>query len=291
MNIILQINGGMGKSIFATAVCKAIKRQYPDSRLIVVTGYPDVFLNLNYVDMAFNHGQEAYFYEKYIQNQEVKVFANEPYLVSEHIMQQEHVIESWCRLCGVAYNGEKPEVYISEREMTYFSAKYESQKPIMVIQTNGGAQQQEFKYSWARDIPAFVVVAVIQEFSHRYNIYHIRRDDQMSYENTIPVHESYKGIATLIARSQKRLFMDSFCQHLAAALYLKSTVLWVGNSPKVFGYDIHDNILPNPERKKPDLRHAFLTKYNIAGALHEFPYDTETQIFNVDKVLESLHAQ
>ena len=281
----------MGKSIFATAVCKAIKRQYPDSKLIVVTGFPDVFLNLSYVDMAFNHGQEAYFYEKYIHNQEVKVFANEPYLVSEHIMQQEHIIESWCRLCGVAYNGEKPEVYISEREMTYFSAKYESQKPIMIIQTNGGAQQQEVKYSWARDIPSFVVVSVIQEFSHRYNIYHIRRDDQISYENTIAVHETYKGIATLIARSQKRLFMDSFCQHLAAALHLKSTVLWVGNSPKVFGYDIHDNILPNPETKKPDLRHAFLTKYNIAGALHEFPYDTETQIFNVDKVLESLHAQ
>lgn len=291
MNVILQINGGMGKSIFATAVCKAIKKHYPDSKLIVITGYPDVFLNLEYVDMAFNHGQESYFYEKYILNQDVKIFANEPYLITEHILQQEHVIESWCRLCGVPYNGEQPEVYISEREMTYFSAKYESQKPIMVIQTNGGAQQQEVKYSWARDIPAFVVVAVIQEFSHRYNIYQIRRDDQFGYENTTPVQDSYKGIATLIARSQKRLFMDSFCQHLAAALHLKSSVLWVGNSPKVFGYNIHDNILPNPETKKPDLRHAFYTKYNIAGALHEFPYTTETQIFNVDKVLESLHAQ
>lgn len=291
MNIVLQINGGMGKSIFGTAVCKAIKKQYPDSRLIVITGYPEVFLNLSYVDMAFAHGQETYFYEKYIENKEVKVFANEPYLVTEHIMGQEHIIESWCRLCGVPYNGEKPEVYLSEREMVYFSAKYESNKPIMVIQTNGGAQQQDVKYSWARDIPAFVTAAVIQEFSNKYNIYHVRRDDQFGYDNTIPVHESYKGIATLIARSQKRMFMDSFCQHLSAAMNLRSTVLWIGNSPRVFGYDIHDNISANPETVKPDLRNAFLTKYNISGALHEFPYKSETQIFNVDKVLESLHSQ
>jgi len=290
MNIIFQINGGMGKSIFATAVCKAIKRQYPDSKLIVISGYPDVFLNLDYVDLAFNHGQESYFYEKYIHNQEIKVFANEPYLVTEHIMQKEHVIETWCKMFGIQYNGELPEVSLTEREFQYYTNKYHSEKPIMVIQTNGGAQQQEVKYSWARDIPQFVVRSIIQEFSS-YNIYHIRRDDQIGYENTIPVQESYKGIGVLIARSQKRLFMDSFCQHLASALKLKSTVLWIGNSPKVFGYNVHDNILANPETVKPDLRNAFYTKYNIGGALHEFPYKTETEIFNIDKVLESLHAQ
>lgn len=291
MNIIFQINGGMGKSIFATAVCKAIKRQYPDSKLIVISGYPDVFLNLDYVDLAFNHGQESYFYEKYIHNQEIKVFANEPYLVTEHIMQKEHVIETWCKMFGIQYNGELPEVSLTERELQYYTNKYFSEKPIMVIQTNGGAQQQEVKYSWARDIPQFVVKSIIQEFGNSYNIYHIRRDDQIGYENTIPVHESYKGIGVLIARSQKRLFIDSFCQHLASALKLKSTVLWIGNSPKVFGYSVHDNILANPETVKPDLRNAFYTKYNIAGALHEFPYRTETEIFNIDKVLESLHAQ
>ena len=290
MNIILSIHGGMGKCIFATAVCKAIKRKYPDSKLIVVSGYSDVFLNMSYVDMAFNHGQEVYFFEKYIQGQDVKVFAQEPYLETQHIKQAEHIIETWCRLCDVPYNREQPEIYLTEREIQYFSNKYYSERPIMVIQTNGGGQQ-EIKYSWARDIPQFVVKSVIQEFSHKYNIYHIRREDQISYENTIPVHESYKGIAVLIANSQKRLFMDSFCQHLSASLHKKSTVLWIGNSPIVFGYPVHDNILANPETKKPDLRNALFGKYNIGGALHEFPYQTETEIFNIDRVLESLHAQ
>jgi len=290
MNIIFSVQGGMGKSVFATAVCKAIKKKYLNSKIIVLTGYPEVFMNLPYVDLALNHGQESYFYEKYIQGQEYLIFANEPYLVTEHIQQKEHIIQSWCRLCNVDYDGEMPEVDITEREFKFFSNKYYSDKPIMVIQTNGGGQQ-DIKYSWARDIPSTVVNAVIEEFASKYNIYHIRRDDQIAYNNTIHINDTYKAIATLISRSSKRLFMDSFCQHLASAMRLKSSVLWIANSPKVFGYDIHDNILCNPETKKPDLRNAFLGKYNIGGALHEFPFFTESEIFNIDKVLESLHAQ
>jgi hypothetical protein len=44
MKIIFQIDGGIGKSIAGTAVCKAIKAQYPKDKLYVITGYPEVFL-------------------------------------------------------------------------------------------------------------------------------------------------------------------------------------------------------------------------------------------------------
>ena len=291
MNIIFSISGGMGKSIMATAVCKAIKKQYPDSFLIVVTGHPDVFLNVPYVDMSFAHHQESYFYQKYVEGQDdVLVFANEPYVHTEHILKKEHTIATWCRMNNIIYNGEMPEAFLTEREFKFYSNKYASDKPIMAIQTNGGGQQ-DLKYSWARDMPSCVVEAIIDEFSHIYNIFHIRREDQIAYRNTIPIHDSYKGIATILAISQKRLLIDSFCQHLSAALNLKSTVLWIANSPKLFGYDLHDNILSNPETKKPDLRNAFLSKYNIVGALHEFPYNKETEIFNIDNVIESLKSR
>jgi hypothetical protein len=75
MNIIFQISGGIGKSILSTAVCKAIKKKYPNDKLIVVSGYPDVFTNSKDVDMSFGFGQEGYFYTKYIENQDVKVMA------------------------------------------------------------------------------------------------------------------------------------------------------------------------------------------------------------------------
>ena len=80
MNIIFTINGGLGKSVAATAVCKAIKNNYPDSKLIVISGYPEVFQNNKVVDFAYAFGQEQYFYTKYIQGQEVK------YLLTSHIL-------------------------------------------------------------------------------------------------------------------------------------------------------------------------------------------------------------
>jgi len=141
-NIIFSISGGIGKSITATAVCKAIKKKYPSDKLIVLTGYPEVFSNSKDVDMAFGFGQEAYFYSKYIENQDLIIMANEPYNVTEHILCKEHLIETWCKMFDVPYDGEQPEVIINERERTFFKQKYYSDKPIMLIQTNGGAAGQ-----------------------------------------------------------------------------------------------------------------------------------------------------
>jgi ADP-heptose:LPS heptosyltransferase len=67
MKIIFQINGGIGKSIAATAVCKAIKKQYPKDELIVLTGYPDVFVKNPNVNRVLS-GHVNYFYQDYPQN-------------------------------------------------------------------------------------------------------------------------------------------------------------------------------------------------------------------------------
>lgn len=289
MNIIFSISGGLGKSILATAVCQAIKKKYIEDRLIVVTGYPEAFQNLPYVYMAVRHNED-YFFEKFVENQEVKFFATEPYMITEHILRKEHLIETWCKMYDVPYNGELPEVPLNEREVTFFSHKYRFEKPTMILQTNGGGGH-EIKYSWARDMPMSVAKVIVEQYRHQYDILHIRREDQFPLEHTIHIQDGYKQIAFLIATSSKRVLIDSFCQHMAAGLRKASTVLWIVNTPKVFGYEIHDNILSNPETIKPDLRNASFGKYNIVGALHEFPYETETQIFNIDKILSSIDSQ
>ena len=45
MNVIFQIDGGLGKSIMATAMTKVLRKRYKNAHIIVVTAYPDVFLN------------------------------------------------------------------------------------------------------------------------------------------------------------------------------------------------------------------------------------------------------
>lgn len=288
MDIIFNINGGIGKCIAATAVCEAIKKKYPTSKLVVVSAYPEVFITNPHVNRSLMINSLSYFYSDYIEGKDILVFSQDPYLETAFIKQEEHLIKTWCEMFDVPYNGESPKIYLTEEEINNFSKKYVSDKPILLLQSNGGAHMQQNPYSWARDIPEVIVKSVIKEFSSKYLIAHVRRDNQPAYDNTTPVIDNFRSIAVLFMMSHKRLLMDSFGQHLAAALNLPSTVLWIANKPQVFGYEIHDNIIANPETKVGDLRSSFLQKYDITGDLLQFPYNNQNEIFDVKSVLESL---
>jgi len=218
------------------------------------------------------------------------ILAHDPYLETLHIKQEEHLIETWCKLFKIPYNGEQPKIYLTDRERKFFSNKYVSDKPILLLQTNGGVPN-DIKYSWARDIPSKNIQEVINEFKDEYNIVHIKREDQFGFENTTPVTDSFRALAVLIENSDKRLFMDSFAQHTAASVNKSSTVCWIVNKPNVFGYEIHDNILSNPFTIKPELRNSYMGKFNISGDLIEFPYNSENEIFNTKEIIESIKKQ
>lgn len=287
MNIIFQINGGIGKCVAATAVCEVIRNNYPDCKLIVISGYPDVFLNNPNVDRCYAFGQMTYFWEEYIDGKDVKVFAHDPYVETDFVYQKTHLIKIWCDMFGLKYNFEQPKIYLTQREIDFYGAKLQSDKPIFVLQTNGGADTN-IKYSWARDIPAELVAGVIARYRQDYNIVHVRREDQLPFDGTFHYSDNFRSIAVLIHKSHKRLFMDSFCQHTAAALEKTSTVLWIANKPEVFGYSLNQNLLANPETKKPELKASVYSKFNIGGDPLEFPYNNEREIFDLDKVINSL---
>jgi FkbM family methyltransferase len=288
MKIVFQIDGGIGKSIAATAVCKAIKVQYPNDELIVITGYPEVFLCNPYVDKTFHFHNLNYFYKDHIQGQEVKMMLHNPYLETDFITINGHLIKVWCDMFGIKYNGEQPELFINNRELNFFGNQFASQKPILLLQTNGGAKEQPNKYSWTRDLPMAVAQKIVYAFANEYNVLHIRREDQLQLQGTTPIQADFRALFVLIALSAKRLFIDSFAQHSAAALGKSSVVCWVGNTPVQFGYEIHTNIVANPPTIKPELRNSVFSKYNISGQPTEFPYNNEGEIFNVDQIIDLL---
>lgn len=291
MNVIFQINGGIGKCVMATAVCEGLKKKYPDANLIVVSGYPDVFINNPHVLKSLAFHQTAYFYRDFIQGHAFEVFAHDPYLTTGHIKQDEHLIQTWFKLFGLEYKGEKPRIYLNERELMYYRSKIQTDKPLIIMQTNGGAENQASKYSWARDIPAHVIMRVIEHFAPTHNILHIRRDDQPSFPNTFQLKDEFRAIAAILPLAEARLFMDSFAQHTAKAFDVPATVLWVANKPNVFGYDIHDNIESNPFTVEPDLRNSYLGRFNIQGDPLEFPYRNEDEIFAVEPIINSIAQQ
>lgn len=287
MNIVFQIDGGIGKCVVGTAICEVIKRQYPDSQLIVVCGYPDVFLNNPWVDKCYAFGEQKYFYEQYVMNQEIKIHAHNPYLEVKHIKREEHLLKTWATMFGYNYNGEYPQIYLTNREREFLSKKFVADRPIMVIQTNGGAMQNH-SYSWSRDLPLSVAQKVVNAYKDKYIICHIRREDQPALENTVPVHDNFRSLCVLLMMSERRLLIDSFAQHVCASLHLPSTVCWITNSEGVFGYDLHTNIRANEFTKKPELRDSYLDAFDITGNPLQFPYHSELEIFNAEEIIESL---
>lgn len=286
-NYVLNIDGGIGKCVAATAVCKSIRENNQDANIIVVSGYPEVFLNNPNVNKALQFGSITYFYDDYIKDKDFKLMVHNPYLETNYINKSKHLIEVWCDMNNLKYKGYKPEIFLNQREIDFFQKKYQSDKPIFVLQTNGGANEN-LKYSFARDLPSKVVLKIIEHFSPKYNIVHVRRENQIGYANTNPIHAGFREILALTLLSEKRLLIDSFLQHSCAALNLPSTVCWITNSPKSLGYELHDNIIANPFTKSAELRHSFYEAFDISGNPEQFPYNSEDEIFNVDDIIASL---
>jgi hypothetical protein len=274
----------------ATAVCEAIKKKHPKANLIVVSGYPDVFLNNPNVYRTYEFGRLSYFYEEFVEDKDFEVFSHDPYLTTSHIKQDEHLIKTWCEMFNVRYNGEKPQIFLTSREQKYFSSMFISEKPIFLIQANGGAPS-ELKYSWARDIPYDLVQEIIDEFKNDYTILNIAREDQAKYRDSQPIQATFRQLCVLISLSAKRLFIDSFAQHVAASFNLPSVVCWIANKPNVFGYEAHNNIVSNSFTIKPELRNSFLHKFNIQGDLMEFPYKSESEVFNKEDIISAIRGE
>lgn len=290
---IFHIEGGLGKHIASTAVARAIKKNHPDRELIVVCAYPEIFINLNFIYRVYKHGNTPYFYQEYIKDTDFLIFKHEPYFTTEHIKKELPLIENWCKLYNLEYSGEQPEVSFNFRQNQFNNNKWNRNKPILLLQTNGGPLDgQPFPYSWTRDMPQYIYKPIIDAFSDVYHIIQVCRDEYqaINHKNVEVVYErlTNMGMFGLVNSSHKRLLIDSSLQHIAKALDKKSTVLWIGTESKVFGYDTHINIkakLNDDTFKLPD---SYLFDYNFLGTLHECPILDQTSMFDVDEIIESL---
>lgn len=286
--IIFSIDGGLGKSIMATAVLKAIKKQYKKANIMVSTAYPDVFIDNPNLNKIITSSNNSGLYRDYIQKKEAKVFIGDPYSTSDYITESKHLIQIWCEMYGVEYNGEMPELFLSKAEKQYFEPFYKMDKPILAIQPNGGAINQPLKYSWVRDIPSPIIEQVIEKFKDDYAIVHIKREDQLMYANTIGALDNFRSIAILLTLSKKRLLIDSSAMHIATALNLPSVVAWIGTNPKVFGYDIHTNILANEFTKPLDLNHSYYLRLPLFEDISKIPYNDLKEVFDTSLIIEKL---
>ena len=288
--IIWHIQGGLGKNIAATALCNDLKQQYKDRKLIMVVSYPEAFLSNPVVDRVYALGQSPYFYQDYIEGKDIVLFRHEPYNQTAHVTKKQHLIHNWCDLLGIEYKNQQPVLFPNyPQRMT--TGIWQRPKPVMVIQTGGGPMQgQKFSYSWTRDMPIEVAQEIINKYSQQYHIIQVTRPDgyQLQGVERIDGVLSNMELFSLLVTSQKRVLIDSCLQHAAAALKLQSTVLWVGTSPTVFGYNSHKNIIAKLPKKANQLIGSYLFDYQFENNMHECPYMDVKDMFNIEEIFKSI---
>lgn len=288
---LFHVEGGLGKNVAATAVARCIKTNYPDRELIVVCSYPEVFLHLPFVHKVFRIGNTPYFFQEYIEGQKTLIFKHEPYFTADHIYERLPLIENWCKLYGLEYNGEKPELVITKRIRDFVSVRFQRQKPIMLMQTNGGMLQgQNVNYAWTRDMPRELAESVAAQFAPKYHILQVCRTQGNVLANAEGVFEPMSNLElfALLLLSEKRLLIDSCLQHAAVALDKPSTVLWIGSPKTVFGYKMHTNISANNPVYEPKLPDSYLFDYSFDGRIHDYPYMEDEKLFDIKDIIESL---
>lgn len=291
---IFSIQGGLGKVIASTAVAKCIKNNYPDRKLIVVCPYPDVYINLPFVDRVYKLGATSYFYQTYIENQDSLIFANEPYLTTTHIHKKLPLIQSWCLMYNLTYNEEQPEIIFNPLQKEISKGVWVKDKPVMVIHTNGGLISDNApQYLWARDMPFTVAEAIVKKYSKDYTIYQCTKKNSQKLEdvNVVEWNQNLRlstmEYLSILLHSEKRVLIDSCLQHAAKALNLPSVVLWNGTDPKVFGYDIHTNI----QTQKPQnfkLPNSYLFDFDFTSPLDQYPFQESDEMYSIDEILESI---
>jgi ADP-heptose:LPS heptosyltransferase len=282
-NAIFHIEGGLGKNIVATSVIRSYKKEHPIHNIIVNSAYPDIFQGNPDIDRCYLLGNTPYFYEDFIFDKDCEIFAHDPYKTTNHITKQQPLVKSWCDMIGINYDGLNPNIYFNFREGEIPRALLpQTDKPILIFQPFGGAQNQEFPYSWTRDIHPFIAQQIINNLKEQYTILHICHPHHPQLQNVI----RYKKIlCAMLNLSKKRILIDSSLQHAAAAMGLPSTVVWVGTQPEVFGYDMHNNITPPVTFPKGNIN-SYLYDYSFNGIIHECPYDNIYQIFNIENIIK-----
>lgn len=287
--IVWHIEGGLGKNVAATSLIESLQIKYADRKIIIVASYPEIFINHPIVYRVYKVGNTQYFYDDFIKDKDTIVFKHEPYFETNHIMKRKHLIENWCNLLGIEYTNQYPVLNFNLVQQR-MANMWKREKPVLVIQTNGGPLNGSLIYSWTRDIPFDVALLIAEKYSKTHHIIQVCKPSSRKLPNVEVLDEQMSSMEMflLLAIADKRILIDSCLQHAAAALNVESDVFWIGTSPKNFGYVLHNNIVANPPTNVTKMIDSYLFDYSFDGVTHECPYFTIDEMFNVSDIIKNI---
>jgi len=281
MKILLGIEGGIGKNIAATG---AVAIAAEDNTIDIITAHPSIWEGNPHVNKVYDWNKVEYMSE-FIKSYDEVIF-QDPYRHSKFLLGDCDLTCTYNYMLNKICESVAPKIFLNKAEKLYVEGLLkEIEKPIMVVQTNGGLNEG---YAWNRDLPLEEAVEVLNQFQDEYEIIHLRMNGQLEIGGLKHTAElNMRQCLVVLQMSSKRLLIDSVYQHAAAALGLSSTVLWVLTEPGKFGYELHDNLMCNePELKNMDRLDGLFS--GLDSDTSKCPFGQDQKIFDTEKIVKSL---
>jgi hypothetical protein len=215
--IVIHLNGGLGKCIMFTAVAKNFKEQNPDTELVIISGYPEVFLHNPNIDKNFGFNHHG-LWQEYYSNPDYEVNAWDPYMHQDWISNKKrHLIDIWCEILGIDFLYDKPEMVFSGPEVGELQRMIQVDKPLMIVQSTGGPNPKAM--SWTRNPAKGELEELLGKYLDTHYIVHLCVPDTPVLAN---VHQrldtlSRRQAMCLVHYSENFIGIDSFALHARAA--------------------------------------------------------------------------
>jgi len=306
-NILVTSEGGLGKVISSTAVIRALKKQYPDKKIYVVSGFPEVFMYNPHVYRTYNFNNPLYLYDDLI-NEDTHVVSVEPYKDYDYINGNSHLIESWCKLLDIPCDGLNPDLFFIEQELdaasmriTELKKEYNaSHKKVLLLQWIGGKipEKPDPQYvkgalasMYIRHIPEPVINEIVQKIKDKYLILNFAHAHFPDIKDTVRCFHKLRETLALLSQGDSFIGIDSFVMHACASPQLNKSgiVCWAGTNPKKLGYDIHINlekkVCSTPQCHRPN---SYLFDIGQDGKPWSCPYGELCTKYTSEEILTEL---
>jgi ADP-heptose:LPS heptosyltransferase len=302
--VVFTDGGGLGKTILSTAVVASISAHYPKSKIIVLTGHPDVYDGNPKVYRVFDPNAVQYFYSDYIKDKDFVFLQSEPYTHWKYLRQEMHLIEAWCDQIGVPCVTKKPEIFVKQSDKRsieqYMKIQGIDKDALVLIQWCGGIVPKEDnavlgtqlnEAMHKRSIPKHIAQEIADALKHQgRQVVSLQHQHQEPLDGVATIFDRFGLIAALIDSCKTFVGIDSFMQHAAAALGKSGTVLWGATNSDVLGYEMHSNltrgaVCAEPKCHRPN---SFLLDKTGSGQSWSCPYSEPCLDFVAKDVVEDV---
>jgi hypothetical protein len=248
--------GGLGKQIMATAVLKALREHKPDACIHAMTTYPEVFVNLDFIDRVYPLTIIPHFYEDHKDFHTVEA---DPYTDYYYRVEKTHFVDSWCNMLNIPLPKEKHGIIkLTEQELDFAKNiifQWKVDRPLVAFQPFGGTSyytpheaNNPLRPQHYRELKQETAQAVVNELVQRgYAVLHIGLPTEPVLQNCLRLSTkdplNPRLVFALLNKCMYGIFIDSFAQHAWVALGKKNAiVLWGGTNPSNLGYSQNINL-------------------------------------------------